>query len=200
MSESHYYLCSLRAGCQDLVFWNNRKSFQHNPRNRELRASDWSVQLHQGLWLAVVHPTYSECGDSWSGCQAQRREAPQSSLISLNLTWTGSNSGPGSWEQGGNLDESRVMDQSEASICVTWSILTNEKPVFRSLMNRWSLSYSLKDSFGKKSDKNHWSLLVARNWWTFNQAASRTHDKVADSRDWGIGTKWDSLHPGPNKD
>ena len=92
------------------------------------------------------------------------------------------------------------MDQSEASVCVTWSTLTNKKPVLRSLMNRWSLSYSLKDSFGKKSDKNHWSLLIAQSWWTFNQAASRTHDKVADSRDWGIGTKWDSLHPGPNKD
>ena len=33
------------------------------------------------------------------------REVSPSSLISLNLTWTGSNSGPSSWERAGNLDE-----------------------------------------------------------------------------------------------
>ena len=34
---------------------------------------------------------------------------------------------------------------------------------------------------------------------TFNQEASRTHDKEADSGDWGIGTKWDPVTPDQTK-
>ena len=99
------------------------------------------------------------------------REAPPSSLISLNLTWTGSNSGPSSWEQAGNIDEKGE----------TLLLTCSKSHLGRSLTKTSDLSLSL-------------SLVN-----TFNQEASRTHDKEADSGDWGIGTKWDPVNPDQTK-
>lgn len=112
----------------------NRKLGPIPPRTRYVPLIGQFILTTSSDWLIATLPT--QCGDSCCGCQ-ERREAPPSSLISLNLTWTGSNSGPSSLERGGNLDEK----------------------------GETLLLACSKDSFVTKSDKNQWSLSLSL-WWT----------------------------------
>ena len=65
MSESHYYLCSLRAGCQDLVFWNNRK-LSSQARSKKHTPLIGQFILNTGLWLVKTgHVTWILASD-WS--------------------------------------------------------------------------------------------------------------------------------------
>ena len=58
MSESHYYLCSLRAGCQDLVFWNNRK-LSSQARSKKQTPLIGQFILNTGLLLVQTdHVTW----------------------------------------------------------------------------------------------------------------------------------------------